>query len=77
MAKDRKAVARGKGAAKSTVSGPTKSARGADNGPAERKMQGAQELAAAFPYNASKPGEIGAAARTPKPGATVAPRVRA
>src|SRR6185503_7803789 len=62
--------ARSKGSAKSTVSGPSKSPRGPGNGPAERKMQGTQDLAAAFPFNASKPGEIGAAARTPKAGAT-------
>jgi len=36
-------------------------------------MQGAQALAAAFPFNASKAGAIGAAARTPKAGSTAAP----
>jgi catalase len=36
-------------------------------------MQGTQALAAAFPYNVSKAGEIGGAARTPKPGATAEP----
>ena len=73
MPKDRKAPARSKGAAKSTVSGPRKAPRGSGNGPAERKLQGAQALAAAFPFNAGKAGEIGAAARTPKAGATTAP----
>ena len=38
-----------------------------------RKMQGTQALAAAFPFNANKPGEIGDAARTPKAGATAEP----
>ena len=74
MRNDRKASARNnKGSAKSTVSGPRKTPRGGGNGPAERKMEGTQELAAAFPFNASKPGEIGAAARTPKAGATAEP----
>ena len=73
MPKDRKAPARSKGAAKSTVSGPSKGPRAPGNGPAERKMQGTQALAAAFPFNAAKAGEIGAAARTPKPGATAEP----
>jgi catalase len=36
-------------------------------------MQGAQALAAAFPFNSSKAGEIGAAARTPKAGRSVEP----
>jgi catalase len=36
-------------------------------------MQGTQALASAFPFNTSKPGEIGAAARTPKAGATAEP----
>jgi catalase len=73
MRKDRTTPDRSKGAAKSTVSGPRKGTRGPGNGPAERKMQGAQALAAAFPFNASKAGEIGAAARTPEAGATAEP----
>src|SRR4030095_8881345 len=73
MRNDRKASARNKGSAKSTISGPRTTPRGAGNGPAERKMEGTQELAAAFPFNASKPGEIGAAARTPKTGVTAEP----
>jgi catalase len=36
-------------------------------------MQGTQALAAAFPFNASTAGEFGAAARTPKAGATAEP----
>jgi catalase len=36
-------------------------------------MQGTQALAAAFPFNALKAGEIGKAARTPKAGATAEP----
>jgi catalase len=74
MRNDRKASARNnKGSAKSTVSGPRKTPRGGGNGSTERKMKGTQELAAAFPFNASKPGEIGAAARTPKTGPTAEP----
>jgi catalase len=73
MRNDRKAPERNKGSAKSTVSGPRTTPRGGGNGPAERKMEGTQELATAFPFNASKPGEIGAAARTPKAGATAEP----
>jgi catalase len=68
MRKSRRAPARSKGAAKSTVSGPKQGPKG--NGPAERKLQGTQTLAAAFPFNASKAGEFGAASRTPKAGAT-------
>jgi catalase len=74
MPKDRTAPDRSKGAAKSTVSGPKKSPRGPGNGPAERKMHGVQALAAEFPFNASKAGEIGAAARTPRAGTTAEPR---
>jgi catalase len=36
-------------------------------------MQDTQALAAAFPFNAGKPGEIGDASRTPRPGATAEP----
>jgi catalase len=36
-------------------------------------MQGTQALAAALPYNPLKPGEIGEASRTPKPGAIAEP----
>ena len=55
----------GKGAAKSTVSGPRKGA-GSGSDPAVRKAEGTQALAAAFPYNPNKPGEIGEASRTPQ-----------
>ena len=66
MAKNqRKIPAAAKAAARSTVSGPSKGPRGASGDPAARKMQGTQSLAAAFPFNASKPGEIGAAAKKP------------
>jgi catalase len=73
MRKDQKTPAPvdSKGAAKSTVSGPRKGPRGAGNGPAVRKMQNTQTLAATFPFNANKPHEIGA--RGPKPGATAEP----
>ena len=60
----------GKGAAKSTVSGARKGPSGDGADPAVRRMQGTQALAAARPYNPLKPGEIGEASRTPKPGAT-------
>src|SRR5690242_18380268 len=73
MRKDRKAPVRSKGPAKSTVGGPRKGAGGLDNGPAERKMRGAQDLAAAFPFNAFKAGEFGDASRTPKAGAVADP----
>src|SRR5688572_3966109 len=73
MRNDRKSRARSRGSAKSTVSGPSKAPRGGGDGRAERKMQGTQALASAFPFNTSKPGEIGAAARTPKAGATAEP----
>jgi catalase len=63
----------GKGAAKSTVSGPRKGPSGDGAGPAVRRMQGAQALAAALPYNPLKPGEIGEASRSPKPGAIAEP----
>jgi catalase len=70
--KDQKTPAAGKAAAKSTVSGPPKGPRGSGDR-AVRKMQGTQELAAAFPFNANKPGEIGEAARKPRAGATAPP----
>src|SRR4029453_13371772 len=73
MGKNRKARVQSKGAAKSTVSGARKAPRDRVSGLAERKMQGAQALAAAFPFNRSKAGEIGVAARTPKAGATAEP----
>jgi catalase len=72
MRKKPKAGTRATGAAKSTVSGPRRGAQG-DGDAAERKMQGAQALAAAFPFNAGKSGEIGAAAKKPQPGATAKP----
>jgi catalase len=72
MRRKPRASARAKGAAKSTVSGPRRGVQG-DGDAAERKMQGAQALAAAVPFNAAKSGEIGAAATKPKPGATTKP----
>jgi catalase len=70
MRKNRKAHS---AAAKSTVSGPRRSPRGASGDPAGRKMQDTQDLAAAFPFNANKHSEIGDASRKPKPGATAEP----
>ena len=63
----------GKGATKSTVSGPRKGPSETNGSPAARKMRGLQALAAEFPYNAGKGQEIGDAARKPKPGASAAP----
>ena len=75
MAKTRKTPPSGKGAAKSTVSGPRRGPRGTngDGAVAAAKMQKTQALAAAFPFNRNKAGEIGDAARAPKPGATAEP----
>src|SRR6187402_2806624 len=73
MPKNRKPRVQSKGAAKSTVSGARKSPPEPGNSPAERKMQGTEALAAAFPFNRSKAGEHGDASRTPKPGATAEP----
>ena len=69
MAKKRKTPSEGNGAAKSTVSGPSQGPSERGDDPAVRKMEGTQDLAAAFPFNVSKPGEYGAASRTPSPGA--------
>jgi catalase len=65
----------GKGAAKSTVSGPRRGPAGNGGDPAAEKMQGMQALAKAFPHNPNKPAEIGEAARTPKSGVAADPRV--
>ena len=76
MAKIRKTPPSGKGAPKSTVSGPRRGPRGTNGDGADAaaaKMQKTQALAAAFPFNRNKPGEIGDAARRPKPGATAEP----
>jgi catalase len=60
-----------------TVGGRSKRANGkpSANGkdPAARKDRATDELAAAFPFNRNKPGEIGEAARKPRAGVTVAP----
>ena len=71
MGKKRKTSSPGNGAAKSTVNGPSQGPSGLGNDPAVRKMQRAQDLASAFPFNASKAGEYGAASRPPSPGAAV------
>jgi hypothetical protein len=52
----------GKGAAKSTVSGPRRGPAGNGGDSAVRKMQGTEALAKAFPHNTNKPSEIGEAA---------------
>ena len=70
MGKKRKAPSQGNGAAKSTVSGPSQGPSEHADDAAVRKMEGTQDLAAAFPFNVSKPGEYGAASGTPNPGAS-------
>ena len=69
----RKSPAAGKAAAKSTVSGPGKGPRKDGDDPAVRKIQGTQDLAAAFPFNPTKAGEFGDAAREPEQGASAKP----
>jgi catalase len=61
-----------KSASKSTVSGPRRGPRQADDATA-RKMQGTQALAAAFPFNRNKPDEFGRRPGAPKPGTTAEP----
>jgi catalase len=70
MRKDRKAPIDGKGAVKSTVSGPRQGPRGNNGDRGAARLRKTQELAARFPFNANKPGEIGEAARSPRAGAT-------
>jgi catalase len=72
MRSERKTPAQARGSAKSTASGPRKGPRDR-NTPAARKTQGTQALAAAFPFNPAKAGEIGSASRSPQAGATVKP----
>jgi catalase len=80
MRRDQKRSTEGKAAARFTASGPRKgpgNGKGNANGkPATRKARDTDALAAAFPFNASKPGEIGEASRTPKAGATAEPADR-
>ena len=52
---------------------PTKPVVAKAKDPAAKQAQGTQALAAAFPFNANKPNEVGAAAKKPKPGATAKP----
>jgi catalase len=59
----RKPTPTSKSAAKATASAPRKGPRGPADDPAVKKAQATQALAAAFPFNANKPGEIGKAAR--------------
>lgn len=60
-----------KTSARSTVGGPAR--RGAAQDAATAKMAGAEQLAAAFPHNAAKPSEFGAAAAEPAAGQTAEP----
>jgi len=69
----------GAGSVLSTVSGPSTAqpptTLGSKDATAERlldKVTGAMALAAAMPFNPTKPGEYGEAARTPQEGATAA-----
>jgi catalase len=73
MAKNRKTPTSGKGAAKSTVSGPRQGPRHANDDGAVARMRKTQALAAAFPFNRNKADESGDGARKPKPGATAEP----
>jgi catalase len=60
--------------ARSTVSGPTRKAGApAARNAAMAKVAGVEALAAAFPCNAAKPSEFGAAAREPAKGQAVEP----
>ena len=59
MAKTRKTPPSGKGAAKSTVSGPRQGPRDPNGDGAVAKMRKTQALAAAFPFNRNKADEIG------------------
>jgi len=54
MAKTRKNPASGKNAAKSTVSGPRRGPREANNNGAAARLRKTQALAAAFPFNRNK-----------------------
>ena len=68
-------TAAAKTSARSTASGPTR--RGGAVAAADAAMAkaaGTEALAAAFPYNAAKPSEFGAEARTPATGQSVDPR---
>ena len=70
---DPKEPASGKNAAKSTVSGPRRGPREANDDGAAARLRKTQALAAAFPFNRNKADEIGDGARAPKPGATAEP----
>jgi catalase len=69
----RKRPAAAASAAKSTVSGPRKGPRGGRGEPAVRKMEGTEALAAAFRFNANKPGEFGDASRKARAGVVAEP----
>ena len=72
MRKKRNPAPTSKTPARSTVSGP-RSVRSVNGDRATRKMQDTERLAAAFPSNANKSGEIGDASRSPQPGVTAKP----
>jgi len=59
--------------ARSTTSGPSEKSRAAANDRAAAKLVGTEALAKAFPFNAAKPSEIGAAAERPVAGQTAKP----
>ena len=60
--------------ARSTVSGPTRKSGGSSaRDAATAKIAHVEALAAAFPHNAAKPSEFGAAAREPARGQAVEP----
>jgi catalase len=59
--------------AHSTVGGPAQSDASKAKDAATKKAMGAQDLAAALPFNSNKPGEYGAASAEPAPGTTAEP----
>ena len=64
-----------KSSSRKTVSGPSAKPKRIDpSDAAARKMAGAAELAEAMPFNPTKAGEYGEAARKPQPGAALEPR---
>jgi catalase len=69
----RKPAPTSKSAAKATASAPRKGPRGPADDPAVKKAQATQALAAAFPFNANKAGEIGKAARQTPQGVMAEP----
>jgi catalase len=75
-AKSANGRASAKTSARATAGGPARRpSRSSDAGsdPLANKAEATDALAAAMPFNATKPGEFGSRARTPEPGAHAAP----